>query len=93
MSVSVCVCVLCVCCVYVFLLSRKFASVCTRACTHNVLSGAKPSISEGLVSRDQPIMLIILPIMLCCSAKKFDLLCSILCSCRNCSIRVYSLVS
>ena len=47
---SVSVCVLCVCCVYVFLLSRKFASVCTRACTHNVLSGTKPSISEGLVS-------------------------------------------
>ena len=39
------------------------------------------------------IMLIFLPIMLCCSAQNFDVLCSILCSCRNCSIRVYSLVS
>ena len=26
--------------------------------------------------RDQPIMLIFLPIMLCCSAQNFDLLCS-----------------
>ena len=52
------------------------------------------------VSRHQPIMLIFPPIMLCCSAQNFDLLCSILCSCKNdlclksdCSIRVYSLVS
>ena len=34
--------------------------------------------------RDRPIMLIYLPIMLCCSAHKIYLLCSILCS----SIRI-----
>ena len=40
-------------------------------------------------------MLIFLPIMLCCSAQNFDLLCSILCSCErfvlksDCSIRVH----
>ena len=35
-------------------------------------------------------------LLLCCSAQNFDLLCSILCSCKrksDCSIRVYSLVS
>ena len=34
------------------------------------------------VARDRPIMLIIF-IMLCCSAQIFDLLCSILCSCKR----------
>ena len=46
-------------------------------------------------------MLIFLPIMLCCSAQIFDLLCSILyyahvkelCLKSDCSIRIYSLVS
>ena len=33
-----------------------------------------------LAGRDRPIMLILSPIMLCCSAQNFDLLCSILCS-------------
>ena len=50
-------------------------------------------LPKNFSSRDRPIMLIFLPIMLCCSAQNFDLLCSILCSCRNCSIRVCSLVS
>ena len=52
------------------------------------------------MARHQPIMLIFPPIMLCCSAQIFDLLCSILCSCKNdlclksdCSIRVYSLLT
>ena len=51
------------------------------------------------IIRHQPIMLIFPPIMLCCSAQNFNLLCSILCSCKNdlclksdCSIRVYLLV-
>ena len=46
--------------------------------------------------RHQPIMLIFPPIMLCCSAQNFDLLCSCkndLCLKSDCSIRVYSLVS
>ena len=53
-----------------------------------------------LLTRHQPIMLIFPPIMLCCSAQNFDLLCSILCLCKNdlclksdCSIRVCSLVT
>ena len=33
-----------------------------------------------ILIRDQPIMLIFSPIMLCCSAQKFYLLCSKLCS-------------
>ena len=45
--------------------------------------------------RDQPIMLIFLPIMLCSSAQNFHLLCSILCSCERLVlfIRIYLLVS
>ena len=37
--------------------------------------------------RHQPIMLIFSPIMLCCSAQNFDLLCSILCSCKRIVLR------
>ena len=45
-------------------------------------------------ARDRPITYAdFLPIMLYCSAQIFDPLCSILYSCRNCSIRAYSLVS
>ena len=39
--------------------------------------------SIAIIYRDQPIMLIFLPIMLCSSAQIFDLLCSILCSCKT----------
>ena len=41
-----------------------------------------------LVARDRPIMLIFLPIMLCCSAQIFDLLCSILCSCKRIMLKI-----
>ena len=38
--------------------------------------------------RDQPIMLLFSPIMLCCSALKIYLLCSILCSVTKIAVRV-----
>ena len=42
----------------------------------------------GKPNRDQPIMLIFLPIMLCCSVQNFDLLCSILCSRKRIMLKI-----
>ena len=39
-----------------------------------------PATADGKITRDWPIMLIFLPIILCCSAHKIYLLCSKLCS-------------
>ena len=44
---------------------------CERVCSQNV---------QCMADRDRPIMLIFLPIMLCCTAHKIYLLCSKLCS-------------
>ena len=48
----------------------------------------KPWNPGGPIVRDRPIMLIFLPIMLCCSAHFFDLLCSILCSCKRIVLKI-----
>ena len=39
-------------------------------------------------TRDQPIMLIFSPIMLCSGAQNFHLLCSILCSCERLVLKI-----
>ena len=60
---------------------------------HVSCSEIESFVNSTVICRHQPIMLIFSPIMLCCSAQNFDLLCSILCSCMlkfDCSIRVCS---
>ena len=46
---------------------------------NRIMQGIMSMITSALV-RDRPIMLIFSPIILCCSAQKFYLLCSKLCS-------------
>ena len=51
------------------------------ASTCNVIFMAHAKVhTDRVFHRDRPIMLIFSPIMLCCIAQKFDILCSILCS-------------
>ena len=43
------------------------------------------------LNRDQPILLLLLPFMLCCNALKIRLLCSILCSRTRLLLDCYSI--
>ena len=43
-------------------------------------SNVRKFLAQGNTTTDQPLMLLFFPIMLCCSALKVHLLCSILCS-------------
>ena len=58
-------------CVCVCMYACTYACVCMYVCMH---------VCMDVCVRDRPIMLIILPIMLYCSAHKIYLLCSKLCS-------------
>ena len=49
------------------------------------------TVANLAICKDQPIMLTFLPIMLCCSAHKICLICSILCSRKRIVLSLFSL--